>query len=162
MRRKKQEVLEDLPEKVEEVIHCGLSPEQQRLYNEIVQQSRQHIMDQLRDKSMPIPYMHIFAVLSSLKQICNHPAAFLKKPEDYKKYESGKWDLFVELLNEARDSQQKVVVFTQYLAMLDIFESYMTENNIGYATTRGSTTNRGEQVRRFNQDPTCEVFLGSL
>lgn len=162
LRRKKQEVLEDLPEKVEEVIHCVLSPEQQRMYNEIVQQSRQHILEQIRDKSMPIPYMHIFAVLSSLKQICNHPAAFLKKPEEYKKYESGKWDLFVELLNEARDSQQKVVVFTQYLAMLDIFESYMTENNIGFATIRGSTTNRGEQVRRFNQDPTCEVFLGSL
>lgn len=162
LRRKKQEVLEDLPEKVEEIAHCTLSPEQQRMYNEVVQQSRQSLLENLQDKSTPVPYIHIFAILSSLKQICNHPAAFLKKPEDYKRYESGKWDLFVELLNEARDSQQKVVVFSQYLAMLDIFEAYLNENNIGFASIRGSTMDRGEQVRRFNRDPTCEVFLGSL
>jgi SNF2 family DNA or RNA helicase len=162
LRRRKQEVLDDLPEKVEEISHCSLSPEQQRMYNEVVQQSRQHVLNQMQDGTAPIPYMHIFAILSSLKQICNHPAAYLKTPEDYKRFESGKWDLFVELLNEARDSQQKVVVFTQYLAMLDIFELYLNEMGVNYATIRGSTTNRGEQVRRFNKDPSCEVFLGSL
>lgn len=162
LRRKKQEVLDDLPEKVEEISHCSLSAEQQRIYNEVIQQSRQHIMKELDEKPSAIPYLHIFAILSSLKQICNHPAAYLKKPEDYKKFESGKWELFKELLNEARDSQQKVVVFSQYLAMLDIFEAYLNENGIGFATIRGSTTNRGEQVRRFNKDPDCEVFLGSL
>lgn len=162
LRRKKKEVLEDLPEKVEEIAHCNLSPEQQRFYNETIQQSRKSLLDQLQDRDSPVPYIHVFAILSALKQICNHPAAFLKKPQDYKKYESGKWDLFVELLNEARDSKQKVVVFSQYLAMLDIFELYLEEENIGFATIRGATINRGEQVRKFNHDPACEVFLGSL
>jgi SNF2 family DNA or RNA helicase len=109
-----------------------------------------------------VSYIHIFAVLSALKQICNHPAAFLKRPEEYKNFTSGKWDLFLELLSEARESQQKVVIFSQYLAMLDIMELYLNENNIQFATIRGSTIERGKEVERFNKDPQCEVFLGSL
>jgi SNF2 family DNA or RNA helicase len=66
------------------------------------------------------------------------------------------------LLNEARDSKQKVVVFSQYLAMLDIIEQYLTETGVSYASIRGSTTDRAEPLRKFNQDPDCEVFLGSL
>lgn len=104
----------------------------------------------------------MFALLSYLKQICNHPAVYYQKPEEYKKYSSGKWELFIELLSEARDSGQKVVIFTQYLAQLTIFELYLKEHHIGYALIRGSTTNRGEEVRRFQEDKSCEVFLGSI
>lgn len=162
LRRKKVDVLLDLPEKTEEIAHCCLTPTQQMYYTDILQKSRQKLVEQLQDESSSIPYMHIFAVLSSLKQICDHPAVFLKTPEAFREYDSGKWELFVELLNEARDSQQKVVVFTQYLAMLDIFEEYLNEMEIGFSTIRGSTINRAEQITRFNKDPTCEIFLGSL
>lgn len=162
LRRKKETVLLDLPEKTEEISHCILSSEQQMLYNAALLRSRQALLQQLQDEGSNIPYIHVFALLSSLKQICNHPAVYLKTPSEYKKYSSGKWDLFVELLNEARESQQKIVVFSQYLAMLDIFEEYLNELGMGFATIRGATTNRGEQVQRFNKDPNCEVFLGSL
>lgn len=162
LRRKKAEVLKDLPEKVEEISHCDLSQDQEGLYEEILLQGRTRLMEELQDSANPIPYIHIFALLSSLKQICNHPAAFLKQPQEFENYSSGKWDLFLELLQEARDSNQKVVIFTQYLAMLDIFEEYMQKHHIGYASVRGATQNRGEQVRKFNKDPKCEVFLGSL
>lgn len=162
MRRKKVDVLPDLPEKTEQVSHCNLMPEQQTLYMEVLHRSRNHLLEQLRDSNQSVPYVHIFALLSALKQICNHPAVYLKCPEEYKIYTSGKWELFTELLGEARDSQQKVVIFSQYLGMLDIFELYLNELGIGFATIRGSTQNRGEQVFRFNNDPNCQVFLGSL
>ncbi len=160
IRRKKSEVLFDLPEKVEEIAHCDLSYDQANLYNEVLIQMREGIVRDLKEGV--VSYIHIFAVLSALKQICNHPAAYLKKPEEYKNFTSGKWDLFVELLNEARESQQKVVIFSQYLSMLDIMEAHLDENNIEFATIRGSTLDRGKQVERFNKDPKCEVFLGSL
>lgn len=162
LRRKKEDVLVDLPEKIEEIAHCDLAPEQKKLYSEVFSASREKILHELEDSKSPVPYMHIFALFSHLKQICNHPAAYLKKPSDYKKYHSGKWDLFVELLEEARESQQKVVVFSQYLSMLDIIEDYLNENDIGYATIRGATTDRGAQLARFKDDPKCEVFVGSL
>jgi len=162
LRRKKSQVLLDLPEKIEEIAHTELSIDQALLYNETLEKTRAKILEDLKDESAPIPYMHIFAILSALKQICDHPAAYYKKPENYKEYTSGKWDLFIELLTEARDSGQKVVVFSHYLSMLDIIEAYLKENNIGYATIRGSTTNRGQEIQRFNNDPTCEIFVGSL
>lgn len=162
LRRKKEDVLLDLPEKIEEIAHCDLLSDQHSLYVDVLKLSREKILQELRDEESPVPYIHIFALLSHLKQICNHPAAFLKKPQEYKRYQSGKWDLFVELLEEARESKQKIVVFSQYLAMLDIIENYLKEHHIGYATIRGATVNRGDQLRRFNDDPECEVFVGSL
>ncbi len=162
MRRKKKDVLFDLPEKTEEISHCELLPAQESLYIEVLTRSRQKIIEELKEDQASIPYMHIFALLSSLKQICNHPAAYLKVTEKYKEYQSGKWELFLELLYEARESQQKVVIFSQYLNMLDIIENYLTEANIGFAAIRGSTTDRQQQLQRFNGDPTCEVFVASL
>lgn len=162
LRRRKEEVLIELPEKTEEISHCGLSVEQARLYNEVVERSRRVVLEELNQKDQPIPYIHVFAILSYLKQICDHPACYLKEPEKYKQYQAGKWDLFVELLNEARESKQKVVVFSQYLHMMDIIQDHLNEAGIGFASIRGSTQDRGEQLRRFNEDPNCEVFVGSL
>lgn len=162
MRRKKEDVLTDLPEKIEEIAHCDLLPEQHKLYMEVLKASRDKIIDELNDDKAPIPYMHIFALFSHLKQICNHPATYLKQPGKYKHHHSGKWALFVELLKEARASQQKLVVFSQYLYMLDIIESYLTEHGIGFATIRGATVNRGEQLHQFKTDSQCEVFIASL
>ena len=162
MRRKKDDVLLDLPEKVEEISHCEMLPDQEALYLEVLQQSRQKILEELQDDQTPIPYVHIFALLSSLKQICNHPAAYLKKPNHYREYGSGKWELFLELLSEARESQQKVVVFSHFLAMLDIIEMYLQETGVGFAAIRGATQDRAQQLHRFNHDPDCEVFVASL
>lgn len=162
LRRKKEDVLKELPEKIEEIAYCDLMPYQQQLYTEVLQQRRHHLIEELKNNSSSIPYMHIFALLSSLKQICNHPAVYLKQTENYKQYQSGKWELFLEILREARESQQKVVIFSQYLGMMDIIESYLSEEKIGYAALRGATLNRKEQLRLFNHDPNCEVFVGSL
>lgn len=162
MRRKKEEVLDDLPEKIEEIVHCDLLPDQRILYQEVLARSRTHLLKELRNLKNPIPYVHIFALLTSLKQICDHPACYLKKPEEYKSYASGKWELFIEIIREARESEQKIVVFSQYLHMLDIIEMYLQEQGIGFAAIRGSTKDRASQLQRFNSDPTCEVFVASL
>lgn len=162
LRRKKEDVLNDLPEKTEEIAWCDLSHQQVELYNKILAGERPRLMQELSEEKGPIPFVHVFAILSHLKQVCDHPAVYLQEAENYKKYHSGKWALFLELLHEARDSGQKVVVFSQYLLQLDIIQAYLKEQNIGFAEIRGSTTNRGEEVKRFQNDPTCEVFIASL
>ncbi len=162
LRRRKRDVLPDLPEKSEELSFNELAPEQKSLYRTVASQQALPLIRQLQDESASIPYMHIFAVLSALKQICNHPAAYLKDVANYESYESGKWEAFVELIEEAMESEQKVVVFSQYLAMLDIMELFLQKNGIGYAQIRGQTKNRGDEVGRFHSDPNCKVFLGSL
>lgn len=162
LRRRKEEVLTDLPEKTEEISHCDMHPTQRKLYQETWQEARKQIMGDLEDNKKPIPFIHIFSIISRFKQICDHPALYLKKYSDYKKFHSGKWDLFIELLHEARESEQKVVIYSQFLGMLDIIEHYLKEHKIGFAGIRGATVDRGEQIARFHRDKRCEVFVASL
>lgn len=162
LRRRKQDVLPDLPQKIEEIYPTELVGDQLALYRQVAAQQGAPLISQLHDESQSIPYMHIFALLSALKQICDHPAVFTKDTEHYTQYESGKWDSFVELLEEAQESGQKVVVFSQFLSMLDIMGLHLKANNIGYAEIRGSTRQRGDEIDRFQNDPSCKVFLGSL
>ncbi len=162
LRRRKQDVLLDLPPKTEEILTTTLLGEQKVLYRQIAARQSSHIVQQLQDETTPIPYMHIFALLSALKQICNHPASYLRDVENYKEYDSGKWEAFTELLEEAQESGQKVIVFSHYLAMLDIISLHLKSKNITFSEIRGSTKQRGEAVSRFQKDPACTVFLGSL
>ncbi len=162
LRRKKKDVLQDLPEKIEEIAYCDLSEEQAALYREVVAQMKQTLYMEVKDSSKPVPYLHVFSAFSKMKQICDHPALILDTASQYMRHNSGKWDLFVELLYEARESGQKVVVFSQYLEMLAIIESYLKKKGIGFATIKGSTRDRNEQLKKFREDPACEVFLASL
>jgi len=162
LRRKKSEVLTELPEKIEEVALCDFSEEQHKLYHSVVMQNRDQLLRELEDTSKPPPITHIFSMLSKLKQICNHPCLVTKDIANYKHHSSGKWELFLELLDETRDSGQKLVVFSQYLGMLDIMGMHLKEKGIAFAEIRGSTRDRRGEVERFANDPTCEVFLGSL
>ncbi len=162
LRRKKSEVLLELPDKIEEIAYCDLSDEQQELYKKTFMLHKEALLESLENASKPVPYLHVFALLSTLKQICDHPCLITKKYSEFQKHQSGKWDLFTELLQETRDSGQKLVVFSQYLDMLDMMEAYLNEHKIQYATIRGSTRNRKEQLDRFRDDPHCEIFLASL
>jgi superfamily II DNA or RNA helicase len=162
LRRRKQDVLPELPSKTEDLYLTELVGEQKALYQQVAARQGASLIQQLRDDVTPIPFMHIFALLSALKQICNHPAAFTRDVSNFANYDSGKWDTFVELLEEALEGGQKVVVFSQFLAMLDIIELYLQQSGIGYAQIRGKTKNRGQELSRFQKDPSCQVFLGSL
>ena len=162
LRRLKGSVLNELPEKIEDVMACRLSDQQVKLYRDAISSRGKELIDMLGDRREPIPYMHIFALLNLLKQICDHPALVLKDLENYKDYSSGKWDLFNELLGQAMDSGQKVVVFSQYVGMINIMERHLEGSGIGFVSLTGSSRNRKEIISRFNTDPECRVILASL
>ena len=158
LRRKKEQVLKELPPKIEDIRRCALSEDQIRFYRDVVNNQGQSLVQTLKDPDQKVPYMHIFAVLNYLKQICNHPAMLEGETKDYGKYTSGKWDLFVELLEESLGSGQKVVVFSQYVKMLELIESFLSDRGIDFATIKGHTRNRAEAVKRFNTDPELHGF----
>ncbi|OQX94923.1 hypothetical protein B6I21_08110 [candidate division KSB1 bacterium 4572_119] len=162
LRRTKEQVLSELPPKIEDIRKCELSPDQLKLYKKTIEERAQSLIAQLYDENEKVPYIHIFAVLNTLKQVCNHPAQLENGELDYNKYQSGKWNLFCELLEESLNSGFKVVVFSQYLNMLALIEQYLTDREINFATIKGATINRKEMIDRFNNDPDCKVFTGSL
>ena len=162
LRRSRAQVLVELPELIEDDRSCELSEEQLELYRQTIS-SRQPLLAEIADKSMRIDYLHVFAMLTRLKQICNHPC-LIEKCTDPKRYASGKWELFVELLDECLDSGRKIVVFSQYLGMLDIIDHYLSEMNIGFATLRGDmgVAKRQRMIDTFETDANCRVFTASL
>lgn len=161
LRRKKQDCLQELPSKTEDVVWCELSEEQQDLYQKLLQE-RTAVIAELQSQDGAFSYITLLALLIQLKKICNHPALFLGDIKNYKAHSSSKWVLFEELLCEALEGGQKVVVFSHYLGMLDIIESYLKEKGIGFASLRGSTVNRHDHITRFQTDPQCQVFVASL
>ncbi len=162
LRRLKSTVLDELPPKIEDIRYCELSNEQISLYRQAIATRGNHLIDELKDGKGKIPYMHIFALLDMLKQICNHPALATKQIEKYDTIKSGKWELFKEILSEVIESKHKIVIFTQYLGMVDMMERYLKSLKIGYVSLTGASRNRGEIVRKFNEEKECRVFIGSL
>ena len=162
LRRLKKTVLNELPDKIEDLRTCTLSEDQVKLYRDAIASRAGGLLNVLEKEQKPIPYIHIFALLNLLKQICNHPALVKNKVDNFLRYRSGKWDLFTELISESLDSGQKVVVYSQYLGMIDIIKDYLENNKIVFVSLTGSSRNRGDIVDRFNNDPDCRVFVGSL
>ncbi len=161
MRRIKSNVLKDLPAKVEDYRHCELSKDQTKLYKQILDVKASPLIKQLENTNSPVPYLHVFQVITLLKQVCDHPA-LVTENADYERLESGKFESFRELLDEALDSDHKVVVYSQYLKMIDILDDYLTKRSVHHAVLTGKTVQRGAVIAEFQTNPNCRVFCGSL
>ncbi|HYM62763.1 MAG TPA: DEAD/DEAH box helicase [Thermoanaerobaculia bacterium] len=159
LRRTKAQVLTELPPKIVDKRYCELTPEQVLLYRRVLRGEGEPLREKLRS-GRSISYIHVFATLNYLKQICNDPRS--AGGGYHGEGPSGKWSLFTELLDECMDSGLKVVVFSQYLAMLGLIERHLGELGIAFATIKGSTQNRGDEIRRFQRDSHCRVFTASL
>ena len=162
LRRRKETVLDDLPSKIEDLRTCKLSQDQVKLYRDAISSRGGGLLKSLQNEDETIPYIHIFALLNLLKQICNHPAMMNDELASYEKFESGKWELFKEILAEVLDSGQKVVVYSQFIGMISIMELFLKALDVGFVALTGKSRNRGEIITRFNDDPNCRVYLGSL
>ncbi|HYH06437.1 MAG TPA: DEAD/DEAH box helicase [Thermoanaerobaculia bacterium] len=169
LRRTKAQVLTELPPKIVDKRFCELTSEQRALYRRVMESRARPLRAQLRAGGS-VSYVHIFAALNYLKQICNHPAslsggfaAAIDAAGGFDAdFPSGKWDMFLGLLDECMTSGLKVVVFSQYLSMLSLIEEHLFRSDIGYASIKGATRERGAEIARFRDDPDCRVFTASL
>lgn len=162
LRRTRSQVLNELPEIIEDNRLCKLSDDQVALYRQIIG-DRENVVESLQDESAAIPYMNILAMITRLKQLCNHPC-LLQKNTDFEKYDCGKWDVFVELVEELVDVGMKFVVFSQYTSMLAVIEKYLCHKGIDFCSLQGGmpTSTRQKMINRFNEDPACSAFVASL
>ncbi len=160
LRRLKSDVLNDLPAKVEDVRYCTLSQHQVALYKKLADAGGKALIKKLSDESKPVDYLHIFALITKLKRLCDHPVLVSRAPAPT--VTSAKFELFKEIMNEAIDSGEKIVVFSQYLDMLSLIEQWLTSRRISFSSLRGSTRNRADVIEKFQDDPDCRVFVGSL
>jgi SNF2 family DNA or RNA helicase len=163
MRRLKSDrrILQDLPEKHEMLQHCALSPEQATLYQAAVEASLERIGEADEKKRR----VQILRMLTELKQICNHPAQYLRQSGPLAK-RSGKLDRAVELLEAALADEARVLLFTQYREMGRLVSAHLLERlGIEPLFLHGGVPQRqrGEMVRAFQEDAEAPpVFVLSV
>jgi SNF2 family DNA or RNA helicase len=160
LRRIKDQVLADLPDKVEDTRSCRLAPRQRELYETIRELGTQEIANRLADPQTEVPYIHIFALLTRLKQVCDHPALVEKSLSAGS--HSGKIEILDQILDEALEGDHNVVVFSQYVKMIDYLTGHLDKRKIPHLVLTGSTRDRGRIVRRFNSEQHERVLLASL
>ncbi len=161
LRRTKKEVLKELPDKQEQVVYSEMTNKQTAIYNELLQRVRSEVNELVEKQGFDKSRIQVLSALLKLRQICNHPSlvddSFVGEQDI-----SGKYNMFSELLQEVIESEEKVLVFSQFTSMLDIFEKDLIEQKIKFVRLDGSTKNRQELVDEFNMNPEIKVFLISL
>jgi len=160
LRRMKSDVLHDLPPVSEIVYHCQLSNVQQELYKSYAASARDELVKLVERDGFDKVQIHVLATLTRLKQICCHPAIFAKERAELG--DSSKYDMLLELLQTLVESNHKTVIFSQYTRMLQIMREDFEQRGISFSYLDGSTKNRLEIVKEFNENPKIPVFLVSL
>ena len=159
LRRTKEKVAADLPDRVEETLYCELSNSEQKLYDELRDHYRQSIFSMVDEQGMGKTKMHVLEALLRLRQAACHPALLDRGKIDES---STKIDVLVDHLKELMAEGHKTLVFSQFTSLLAIVKNHLDKNDIPYAYLDGSTKNRDEVVTKFQDDPKTPVFLISL
>ncbi|NSC25146.1 ATP-dependent helicase [Streptomyces albus subsp. chlorinus] len=149
----------ELPAKTETDRAVSLTTEQAALYEAVVRES----LEALRGTGGIERRGLVVKLLTSLKQICNHPAQYLKEDDGPLTGRSGKLELLDELLDTLLAEEASVLVFTQYVRMAHLLERHLAARGVATQCLHGGTpvTRREEMVRRF-QEGAAPVFLLSL
>lgn len=161
LRRTKEQVAKDLPEKTETILFCEMEKEQRNIYNAYRNSYRDKIMGAIDEKGIDKSQLTILQGLMKLRQICDSPA-ILNEEDKYPNH-SIKLD---ELTREITENigEHKALVFSQFLGMLALIRQKLTEQGIPYEYFDGSTTitDRQKAIDNFQNNDECRVFLISL
>jgi SNF2 family DNA or RNA helicase len=158
-----RDIIQDLPDKQEMPVFCNLTPEQAALYEQTVQQSLEAV-----DAATGIQRRGIIlATLTKLKQICNHPAQFLKEAHlNRAGQQSGKLKRLEEMLEEILAEGDRTLIFTQFAEMGKLLQTYLEKQlHRDILLLYGGTTKpkREEMIDRFQHDPQGpRIFILSL
>jgi len=156
LRRLKRQVAQDLPDRIEERRDCELGELQRKLYLAELRRSREKVMQTVAEKGVAKSKIHVLAALTRLRQICCHPQLVNNDAA------SGKTETLFELLEPLLDEGQKVLVFSQFVQMLQLLDRECQSRQIPTHILTGETKDRQDVVNAFQNDQNAAVFLLSL
>lgn len=161
LRRTKEQVAKDLPEKTEITLYCEMGKEQRTIYDTYRNMYRSQILGTIETQGIQKSQFAILQGLMKLRQICDSPA-ILKDEVKYENH-SVKLDELVRELTE-NVGNHKALVFSQFLGMLSLIKEKLVEQNIKFQYFDGSysAVQREQAIRDFQDNEDCSVFLISL
>jgi SNF2 family DNA or RNA helicase len=161
LRRTKEQVAKDLPEKMETILFCEMEDEQRNVYEAYRNAYRDKILGTIDEQGIDRSQLTILQGLMKLRQICDSPA-ILNEEEKYPNH-SIKLD---ELTREITENigEHKALIFSQFLGMLALIKEKLTANNVAFEYFDGSTSpaERQRAIQNFQENDECRVFLISL
>jgi superfamily II DNA or RNA helicase len=163
LRRTKEDVAPELPERIEVELECDLSPLQRRLYRGVAEAARREVFAHIDAEGIERATVHVLAALTRLRQICAHPGLLFEEhradPEA-----SGKFEAFLETVDEVLSGGHRLLVFSAFASMLRMMRGVLDERGIGYGYLDGSTKDRDRngEVARFMRPDGPPLFLCSL
>ena len=158
LRRTKGEVARDLPDKIEEDLHCELEGVQSTLYKAELKRARKALLGLSSGKELDKARFHILSSLLRLRQICCHPGLVVPDSAG----ESCKLNALIELLEPLMEEGHKVLIFSQFVEMLSLIRTELEARDWPHFILTGQTENRGSLVHDFQTAEGAAVFLISL
>jgi non-specific serine/threonine protein kinase len=161
LRRTKEQVARDLPEKTESILFCEMLDEQRQIYDAYRNDYRAKILGTIDQQGIDKSQLTILQGLMKLRQICDSPA-ILNEPDKYPNVSAKLEELAREISENI--SNHKALIFSQFLGMLALIKEKLQELDIPFEYFDGSTSapDREKAIQRFQNDDTCRVFLISL
>lgn len=161
LRRTKEQVAKDLPEKSEMILFCEMGKEQREIYDAFRNDYRDKILGVVEEQGVQKSQLTILQGLMKLRQICDSPA-IMKDDEKYPNASVKLEELGREITENISD--HKALVFSQFLGMLALIKERLKELGVDYEYFDGSTSapDREKAIQRFQNDENCRVFLISL
>lgn len=160
LRRTKSLVAPELPPRIEQEVWCRFSDTQAKLYDDWKEHSRKEIFElEMSGASDNRLRFAAFSQLLRLRQICTEPRLI---DPDFPENESAKLRAFRELLDEAIAGGHRVLVFSQFVSVLNFLKNALDDDGIAYEYIDGNTKNRAAVCARFNENKAIPVCLISL
>ena len=161
LRRTKEQVAKDLPEKTETILFCEMEKEQRKIYDAYRNSYRDKIMGVIDEQGIDKSQLTILQGLMKLRQICDSPA-ILNEEEKYPNHSIKLDELTREIFENI--GEHKALVFSQFLGMLALIREKLAEQGIKYEYFDGSTSiiDRQKAIDNFQNNDDCRVFLISL
>jgi non-specific serine/threonine protein kinase len=161
LRRTKEQVAKDLPEKQEMVLFCEMGYEQRKIYEAFRNDYRDKILGVVDNQGIQKSQLTILQGLMKLRQICDSPS-IIKDEEKFPNVSVKLEEIGREITENI--SNHKALVFSQFLGMLALIKERLTELGVDYEYFDGSSTvlERERAIQRFQNDESCRVFLISL
>ena len=160
LRRIKEEVLTELPDKTITILNNEMEEEQQRIYMSYMTKVKEEIETEISVNGFENSQIKILSLLMRLRQICCHPGLFI----DNYKGGSSKLNQCIQIVKDAIESGHKILLFSGYTSMFDIIEKEFQKEGITYYKLTGQTkvADRIKMVDEFNEKQEIKVFLISL
>ncbi|MBC8107132.1 MAG: DEAD/DEAH box helicase, partial [Anaerolineae bacterium] len=159
LRRTKAQVAKELPEKLEQTIHCDLEPKQRKLYDELREHYRQALLGRIATVGLNKSKIQVLEALLRLRQAACHPGLIDKTRVGET---SAKLDALMLNLEDVLAEGHKALVFSQFTSMLAIVRKRLDDAGTPYEYLDGKTRDRQARVERFQSDENCKLFLISL